>query len=541
MPLIHPVEEPIIPAETKPMRILLVVPPYALEEFPTPPLSLGYLAANLIANGFEVEVLDLLTSKPSPAKIRRELEKYQPQAVGITCVTLNFLPTARILKTCKEFDPGITTVIGGPHVSFAVEDTFKRAPWIDVVVIGEGDITMVELASALQRGTDIGQINGIAFRRNGKIVITERRSLIESLDSLPVPARDLLPLSRYKALGIACSVISSRGCPYGCIFCTTPRMFGRKVRFRQPLLVVDEIEVIYRKYGFSQINVVDDTFTLNHPHATELCRELIRRNLPIKWSIFSRVDTLTAELLDLMREAGCTYMLFGVESGNREVLNNIKKGITPEKVRNGVKLATAAGIGSFASFIMGLPGETPERARETMALAKELSERWGTQYGFHYLSPFPGTELSERAKELGIRILTKNWNRYNANEPITEASEGGLAAVIEVVAKYDRGIAMAWETIGRKAATGDADSIDRLQKKQTGSFVWRLLQEDAIEKLGKVRGTATPQQAQSRLIEVVARKLNTPLEVASQEISRLSQNRWLQPEPSSDGFIWHWA
>ena len=523
------------------MRVLLIAAPYPLDEYPTLPLSLGYLTASLTANGFEVEVLDLLTSKPSPAKIRRKLEQYQPQAVGISCVTLNFLPAARILKICKEFDPSITTMIGGPHVSFAVEDTFKRAPWIDVIAIGEGDITIVELASALQRGTDFGQIKSIAFRRNGKIVTTERRSPIESLDSLPVPAWDILPLSRYKALGAVCSVISSRGCPYGCIFCTTPRMFGRKVRFRQPILVVDEIEVIYRKYGFSQINVVDDSFTLNHPHATELCRELIRRNLPIKWSIFSRVDTLTPELLDLMRDAGCTYMLFGVESGNQEVLNTVKKGITPEKVRNGVKLATAAGIGSFASFIMGLPGETPERARETLDLAMELAERWGTQYGFHYLSPFPGTELFEQAEELGLRFLTRNWNRYNANEPITEASKGGLAAAKEIVARYDEGIAMAWETIRKNAATGDADSIDRLRNKQTKGFVWRLLQEDAIEKLGKVRGTATPQQAETKLIEVVAQKLNTPLDVTSQEISRLSQNRWLQPEPSSNGFIWHWT
>ena len=534
-------EEPIIPTETRLVRILLVVPPYALEEYPLPPLSLSYLSASLLAHGFEVEILDLLTAKASAAKIRRKLQQYQPQLVGTTGVTMTFPAAARILKVCKESDPSITTVMGGQHVSFAAEDAFHRAPWIDIVVAGEGDVTVVDLASALDKGADIGKVAGLYINRNGKVIKTAPRPLIENLDDLPFPARHLLPLSKYHALGAACSVISSRGCPYGCIFCTTPRMFGRRVRFRQPLLVVDEIEVIYRKYGFSQINVVDDTFTLNHPHATELCRELIRRNLPIKWSIFSRVDTLTPELLDLMRKAGCTCMLFGVESGNQEVLNNIKKGITPEKVRNGVKMATEAGIGSFASFILGLPGETPERARETMALAKELSERWGTQYGFHYLSPFPGTELFEQAEELGIRILTKNWNRYNANEPITEASKGGLAAVKEVVADYDKGIATAWETIRRDAAAGDADSTDRLRRKQTEGFIWRLLQQDAIEKLGRVKGTATLQEAKNKLIEAVSQKLNTPLEVASQEISRLTQNRWLQPEPSSDGFIWHWA
>ena len=523
------------------MRVLLIAAPYPLDEFPTPPLSLCYLAGNLLANGFEVEILDLLTSKPSAAKIRRKLEQYRPQAVGITCVTLNFLAAAAILKTCKEFDPGVTTVIGGPHVSFAAEDAFRRAPWIDIVVAGEGDVTVVDLASALDRGADLEKVAGLYINRNGKVTRTAPRPLIDNLDELPFPARHLLPLSKYHALGSACSVVSSRGCPYGCIFCTTPRVYGRKVRFRQPRIVVDEIEVICREHGFSQINMVDDTFTLNHPHATEICRELIRRHLPVKWTIFSRVDTLTRELLDLMREAGCTCMLFGVESGNQEVLNCIKKGITPEKVRNGVRMATEAGIGTFASFILGLPGETPERALETEGLATELSERWGTLYGFHYLSPFPGTELFDQARKLGIRFLTRNWSRYDANEPITEASEGGIAGVREVMARYDKGIALAWENIRHDAAAGDAESIERLQKKQTLGFVWRLLQEDNIEKMGRVRGTATARDAETRLIETLARKLGTPLEVAGQEISRLSQNRWLQPEPSSNGFVWHWA
>jgi len=537
------VEEPIIAAAavTQPVRILLIAPPYALEEYPLPPLSLSYLSSSLLDHGFEVEILDLLTSKASAAKIRRKLQQYQPQLVGITGVTMTFPAAARILKVCKQFDPSITTVMGGQHATFAADDAFRRAPWIDIVVAGEGDATVVELASALDKGADIGEVAGLYIHRNGTAIKTAPRPLIDNLDGLPVPARHLLPLSRYHALGAACSVISSRGCPYGCIFCTTPRMYGRKVRFRQPVLVVDEIEVMHREYGFNQINMVDDTFTLNRPHATELCRELIRRRLPITWSVFSRVDTMTPELLSLMHEAGCTCMLFGVESGNEEVLRNIKKGITPEKVRNGVKMATEAGIGSFASFILGLPGETPETARETLAFAIDLAERWGTQFGFHYLSPFPGTELFDQAREMGIRVMTRNWARYNANEPITEASEGGLAGVIEVMGRYDEGMAMAWEVVRRDAAAGDAASIQKLRNRQTGGFVWKLLREDAIERLGRVRGVATPQEAETKLTEVLAHKLNTPLEVAGQEVRRLSQNRWLQPERVDGSFVWHWA
>jgi hypothetical protein len=151
-------------------------------------------------------------------------------------------------------------------------------------------------------------------------------------------------------------------------------------------------------------------------------------------------------------------------------------------------------------------------------------------YGFHYLSPFPGTELFDQ----GLEPLQRQRTDHRG-------FGGGLAGVGEVMARYDKGIALVWDTIRKDAAAGEANSIGRLQKKQTLGFVWTLLQEDTIEKLGKVRGTATPQQAQTKLIETVAQKFGAPLKVASQEISRLSQNRWLQPEPSSNGFIWHWT
>ena len=354
----------------------MIVPPHALEEHPTPPLSLGYLAGILLSHDIEVEILDLLTSKPSLAKVRRRLEEYQPQMVGITSVTMNFPAAARILKVCKEFDPLITTVIGGPHVSFALEDTFRRAPWIDVVAVGEGDMTVVDLVSALDSHADLRQVTGVAFQRDGKIVENGHRPLVRLLDDLPFPARHLLPLSRYRALGASCSVISSRGCPYGCIFCSAPRMFGRRVRFRSPELVVDEIEFVHRDLGFDRVNIVDDTFTLNHSHTQAVCREIIHRNLSLEWNAYSRIDTLDRDTLELMREAGCTFLVFGIESGSQEILNTIKKGITPEKVRNGIKLTSEVGIRSFASFVLGLPGETPKTAYESLALARDLFENY---------------------------------------------------------------------------------------------------------------------------------------------------------------------
>ena len=523
------------------MRVLLVTPPYSLEEHPMPPLSLSYLAGVLLAQGVEVEILDLLTSKASAAKVRRKLAQYQPHVVGTTCVTMTFPAAARILKVCKQFDPAITTIIGGPHVTFAAEDTFHRAPWIDVIVAGEGDHTIGEIISAIDRQADLQDIPGIFLHRNGKVAKTAPRPLIENLDELPFPARHLLPLSRYKALGASCSIISSRGCPYGCIYCSAPKMFGRKVRFRQPRQVVDEIEFIHRGLGFARVNIVDDTFTLNHRHTEELCHEILRRNLGIEWNAYSRVDTLNREMLELMREAGCTFLVFGIESGDQDILNTIKKGITPEKVRNAVKLTSEAGIKSFASFILGLPGESPEAARTSLALAREVFEGYGVQYGFHFLSPFPGTEVYEEAEKFGIRLTTRDWARYSANEPITRSSSDGLATAKKIKADYDRDIDLAWGKMREMAEEGDEFCAEALRNRQTGEFVWKLLRGDLIESLGRIRGTTTPQQALEGLAQALSARTGTALEIASHEIGQLSQKGLLQPRASNGTVVWHWA
>ncbi|MCJ7807372.1 MAG: B12-binding domain-containing radical SAM protein, partial [Dehalococcoidia bacterium] len=261
------------------MRVLLMSTPYPLEENPIPPLSLSYLAAVLQSEGIEVQILDLLVSQHSARKIRDKLMEYQPQMVGATCVTLNSTSATRNLKICKDFDPGIVTMLGGPHASFAIKETLLRSRWIDVVIIGEGERTIVELARTLEKGKDIQQVKGIAFREDNRVEKTEPRPLIEDLNELPIPARHLLPLSKYRAIDAPCTIITSRGCPYKCIFCSGPRLFGRRVRFRDPILVVDEIEQIHKVFGFNKLNIVDDTFTLNHRHAHAVCDEIMRRNL----------------------------------------------------------------------------------------------------------------------------------------------------------------------------------------------------------------------------------------------------------------------
>jgi anaerobic magnesium-protoporphyrin IX monomethyl ester cyclase len=525
------------------MRVLLLSTPHPLEESPLPPLSLSYLAGVLIQEGIEVRILDYLVTGYNPGKLRRELEKYRPQLVGATCVTLNYPIARRMLKVCKDFDPRIFTVIGGPHVTFALKETLLQSPWIDAIVIGEGERTLVELSRVVEEGKDIHNVPGIALADGDMVVKTPPRVRIDNLDRLPSPARKLLPMARYRALGTPCTVITSRGCPFNCIFCSGRRMFGPKVRFRSPGLVVDEIEHLQRDFGFLKINIVDDTFTLNHHHTRTVCEEMLRRKLNIKWSVFARVDRISEELAQLMNRAGCEWMLFGVESADEGILQTVKKGFTPEQVRRGVKIASEAGINVFNSFILGLPGETRDTALKSLAFGDELYHTYGAKYGFHMLSPLPGTEVYERAEEYGIHILSRNWARYNANEPITETETMSREMVKEAISIYDRGIEAAWDNIKQRAKNGDAECAEIMDGKQRAEFMWALLQEDIIEKFGGMAsvGALNGGIAESELAHRVSQKLGLDLESTRRWIGELITRGVLRLESRGNGLRWQWT
>ncbi len=257
------------------MRTLLINPPYPFQEFPIIPMGLLYLAAILERHDYEVDVLDLLVSRYTKDKIRWKLESYQPDVVGVTAVTMNYPAASGILRYCKSVNPDITTVIGGPHVTFAARETLDEAPWIDIVAMGEGEMTLLDIAGGKKRD----EIPGIAFR-SGEVKVTPPRPLIENLDELPLPARHLFQSSRYHALAAHLSLITGRGCPFNCVFCVGSKMGGRRARFRNPKLVVDELEQGLA-LGFSEVNFEDDLFTLNHKHLHAICDEMISRKLDL--------------------------------------------------------------------------------------------------------------------------------------------------------------------------------------------------------------------------------------------------------------------
>jgi len=330
------------------MRVLLVNPSYPFEEFPRLLVTLPYVAAALRAEGHEVEILDLLLARTTPAKIERRMERFRPELVGITSVTLNHHIAEGIAEVVRKCDAEVPIAMGGPHVSFEIEGSFRDLPALDYIGIGEGEHTMVELARALAGRMDVRDVRGLAVRdrATGAVHRTAPRPLEDDLDTLAPPARDLVPLARYLAFDSHASVVTSRGCPYECIFCSAPAWTGRKVRYRDPVACVDEIEDLAAK-GFREITIEDDLFTLYRKHFLAVCGELTRRDTGIRWNAFSRVDTITPEIVGIMAEAGCQAICFGVESGNQEMLDLVKKSSDLAKVREAMRMTQAAGISAL--------------------------------------------------------------------------------------------------------------------------------------------------------------------------------------------------
>lgn len=417
------------------MKVLLINPPYPFEEAPSPPFGIMSLAAFIRERGAEVRIEDYIITPYSLERVKKISADFSPRMVGATGVTMNIKRSLSILSDYKTELPGSITVLGGPHATFDAENILRDNPHVDFIVRGEGELTLMELIEALESGRDATGILGVSFRKDGAIVHNELRPFIEDINILPYPARDLVQLSKYKAIGFAINMVTSRGCPHKCIFCVGSKMVGRKVRYFDTKRVVDEFEML-SKLGFTQINFVDDLFTSHKSRCIDICQEIIRRGIKHPWTAFARVDTVSRELFVAMKEAGCSMVCFGIESGNQEILNTVKKKITLEKCRQAVALCYETGIAPMASYILGLPGETAETIKETMAFAGTLTPN----YGYHILSPFPGTEVRELSDHYGLRILTSDWDKYDANQCVADTGLVPYEDIDRIVGEFNSGI-----------------------------------------------------------------------------------------------------
>lgn len=418
------------------MRFLLINPFYPISENPSPPLGLAYLAAVLERAGVDVRIADYVVFPYSADELAREMDRFRPDAVGATAVTMSFDAAVEALRDVKRIAPEVPTIMGGPHVSFRAEKTLLEHPEVDYIVLGEGEETLLEWVEAFERGDGYDRVRGLAFRDGVEVVRTPPRRPGVDLDRLPPPARHLLPLGRYRALGLAISMTTSRGCPHGCIFCVGRKMVGARVRYHNPVDVVDELERV-AALGFHQINIADDLFTADPKHCLAVCDEIVRRGLEVTWTSFARVDTVFEPVLFRMRQAGCSAVSFGVETGSPEILKTIRKGITLDQVMAAVDMCNRAGITPHASFILGLPGETPDTLRQTLDFGLRLKSL-GVSYGFHLLAPFPGTRVRENADEYGLRILTDDWGQYHANRAVAATDAVSGEELNRIAAEWER-------------------------------------------------------------------------------------------------------
>lgn len=394
-------------------NILLIMPPFSMKErygkgmekvgTTLPPLGLLYLGAELEKAEYRVNILDTQVEHTDIKETAQRCTALKPDIVGIYCNTSNFQHAVELAKEIKN-NLGIPIIFGGPHATTRPEEVL-RSESVDYVVIGEGELTIVELMDFLSGqipGLALSDIKGIGFKENNQLIINPRRELIEDLDSLAFPARHLLPMKKYrpspnqyKRLPMTTMMVS-RGCPFNCTFCDVETIWTRQYRCRSVQNVISEIKSLIKDYGIKEINFWDDVWGVNKQWIEEFCDAIIKEKLDLTWCCECRVDTVDRELLKKMKKAGCWCIFFGVESLDKEILEAINKRITIEQVTNAFSWTKEAGIETRANLILGLPKETPAKVRE---IIKELCRLNPDYVKFNILTPYPGTVLYKEIKE----------------------------------------------------------------------------------------------------------------------------------------------
>lgn len=372
--------------------------------FRFPPLGLGYLAAALQQSGTDVELVDctFLEFRQAVARIFNS----KPKILGFYCMFSMKKTTIELAQALRRYlSNDCLFVVGGPLPSWA-PDGFMDV--FDVVAIGEGEQTIVELTQTIAQGKDLSSVGGIVYRRGDYTVTTAPRTPVENLDRLPFPSRELFDNQAYKKYYLkrfkytTTSMITSRGCPFSCDFCSRP-IFRADMRIRSPRNIVNEVEeIVALDYG--RVWFADDCFTLNRGHLLGVCRELKHRNMDVGWECLSRVDTMDAEVASAIKRSGCIRVFFGIESGNDAVLGLMNKQISTAQARRAVEVAKTAGLKVGAFFIVGYPGETDKTVLDTVRFASSLPLDY---VSFTLPYPIPGTPLYERVKDKGVSI--EDW------------------------------------------------------------------------------------------------------------------------------------
>lgn len=422
------------------MKVLFVNPPQTASKYKfmgviAPPLGIAYMAGVLQENNIDVEILDASAEDMDFKDVEKELLKRKPDLVALTALTPTIGRALETAQVVKETLPDSIVVMGGYHPTFNFIETLEDEN-VDIVIRGEGEYIMLNLVQALENQSSLHDVKGIVFEdKNSKeIVVNPEAPLIQDLDELPFPALNLLPMKKYRLLDMdthMTTMITTRGCPMQCSFCSSAAMHGKKIRERSVENIVDEIEYLKTNYDIDTIAFMDDTFTLKKRKVMAICDEILKRNIEIMWGCTSRVDTLDEKLLKKMKEAGCITIFIGVESADQQQLDNMCKNTTIAKIENAFKIAHKLKIRTIASVALGMLGDTKEIMNKTVKFVHKLKPNYAI---YSLATPYPGTRFYKEAFEKNL-IKIKDWSKYTLITPILETIDCSLNDMRKIQAK----------------------------------------------------------------------------------------------------------
>jgi len=408
------------------MKVLLTLPPlhspikanfvdsFDNESGQYPPIGLLYLAGYLLEHSqYEVHVLDPQAEKLSHEETIKRIVAIGPDVVGVHMLTFHLIDSLKMIQNIKKILPKTRIICGGPHVHIYPRETLMQ-PGIDFTLVGECEQTFKIFLDYLENKCPITDVNALYyFDHEGNIQNTTRSPLLANLDELPHPARNLLNPTFYSSVlakqSVTTTLMTSRGCPYKCIYCDRP-VFGKDFRARSPENVLEEIEQCIQ-LGIFEFNIFDDTFTIDRERVIAICNLIIERKLPIRWTCRSRVHLVSEEILDRMKKAGCGRISFGIETADDKVGRILKKGSDIDQAKYAIRATKAAGIEVLADFIIGSPGESRNGINKTISFALEESPNYAQ---FSIMTPYPATPLY--AMGLNTKLYKfDHWREFARN------------------------------------------------------------------------------------------------------------------------------
>lgn len=394
------------------------------------PLGLLYLASAMRRANHSVRIVSQPLLSINNDEVAQAVADIKPDVVGITTVTPTYRNAIGIARALKSRCGTLPVIFGGLHATYRAEEILRTEPSVDIVVRKEGESTIVELLAALERQAALENTRGISFRKGPDIHHTLDQDFIADLDTIPAPARDLLPMEQYQQINPEEHIFASRGCSAGCSFCNLPDFFGHNYRVRSPHDILGELRVLVEQYGFHRIKFDDCVLTANRDWVLVLCEEIMGSGLKLRWRAQTRLDRLDRELLRNLAGAGCREIMIGIESASAELLKEYRKGIDIGQVSTVKKWSEEAGISLYFSFIVGAPSEDFVTGLKTVRLARELCSGSGRNPRISFLVPFPGTKVHKEALGQNNELLEVcDYDKFSQHIPVMKTRKMSRAEV----------------------------------------------------------------------------------------------------------------